>query len=59
MYYNLQYGLLDIKDEHIPNNGIGAFWQIWMKWCSMFSGSGASIMLAHSIMKDFIKLLNF
>jgi hypothetical protein len=25
MYYNLQYGLLDIKDEHIPNNGIGAF----------------------------------
>jgi hypothetical protein len=25
MYYHLQYGLLDIKDDHIPNNGIGAF----------------------------------
>jgi len=25
MYYHLQYGLLDIKDDHIPDNGIGAF----------------------------------
>jgi hypothetical protein len=25
MYYHLQYGLLDIKDDHIPNDGIGAF----------------------------------
>jgi len=25
MYYHLQYGLLDIKDNHIPNDGIGAF----------------------------------
>ena len=25
MYYHLQYGLLDIKDDHIPNVGIGAF----------------------------------
>ncbi len=25
MYYHLQYALLDIKDDHIPDNGIGAF----------------------------------
>jgi hypothetical protein len=25
MYYHLQYGLLDIKNDHIPDNGIGAF----------------------------------
>ena len=25
MYYHLQYGLLDIKDDHIPDDGIGAF----------------------------------
>jgi len=25
MYYHLQYGLLDIKDDHITNDGIGAF----------------------------------
>jgi len=25
MYYHLQYGLLDIKDDHIPNDCIGAF----------------------------------
>jgi hypothetical protein len=25
MYYHLQYGLMDIKDNHIPNDGIGAF----------------------------------
>jgi len=25
MYYHLQYGLLDIKDDHIPEDGIGAF----------------------------------
>jgi len=25
MYYHLQYGLLDIKDDHIPDNGNGAF----------------------------------
>jgi hypothetical protein len=25
MYYHLQYVLLDIKDAHIPNDGIGAF----------------------------------
>jgi hypothetical protein len=25
MYYHLQNGLLDIKDDHIPDNGIGAF----------------------------------
>jgi len=25
MYYHLQYGLLDIKDDHIPDVGIGAF----------------------------------
>jgi hypothetical protein len=24
MYYHLQYGLLDIKDDHIPDDGIGA-----------------------------------
>jgi hypothetical protein len=25
MYNHLQYGLLDIKDNHIPDDGIGAF----------------------------------
>jgi hypothetical protein len=25
MYYHLQYGLLDIKDDHIPDDGIGVF----------------------------------
>jgi hypothetical protein len=25
MYYPLQYGLLDIQDDHILNDGIGAF----------------------------------
>jgi uncharacterized membrane protein YgaE (UPF0421/DUF939 family) len=25
MYYHLQHGLLDIKDDHIPDDGIGAF----------------------------------
>jgi len=25
MYYHLQNGLLDIKDDHIPDDGIGAF----------------------------------
>ena len=25
IYYHLQYGLLDIKDDHIPDDGIGAF----------------------------------
>jgi len=25
MYYHLQYGLLDIKDDHVPGNGISAF----------------------------------
>jgi len=25
MYYHLQYGLLHIKDDHIPDDGIGAF----------------------------------
>jgi hypothetical protein len=25
MYYHLQYGLLDIKDDLIPDDGIGAF----------------------------------
>jgi hypothetical protein len=25
MYYHLQYGLLDIKDDHIPDDGIGEF----------------------------------
>jgi hypothetical protein len=24
-YYNLQYGLLDLKDDRIPDNGIGEF----------------------------------
>jgi hypothetical protein len=24
IYYHLQYGLLDIKDDHIPDDGIGA-----------------------------------
>jgi hypothetical protein len=46
MYYHLQYGLLDIKDDHIPDDGT-------------FSGNGASITRAHSITKDFIRLLKF
>jgi hypothetical protein len=25
MYYHLQYGFLDIKDDHIPDDGIGEF----------------------------------
>jgi hypothetical protein len=25
MYYHLQYGLLDIKVDHTPDDGIGAF----------------------------------
>jgi hypothetical protein len=54
MYYHLQYGLLDIKDDHIPNDGIGAFLM------DLNEGKQyTSITRAHSITKDFIKLLKF
>jgi len=54
MYYHLQYGLLDIKDDQIPNDGIGAFLM------DLNEGKQyTSITRAHSITKDFIKLLKF
>jgi hypothetical protein len=29
MFYDLQYGLLDTPDDHVPDDGIGAFLTDW------------------------------